>query len=231
MQSNPKCFASLDNSCSIWVVFFHAVLPAASTACRCGPPVVSRLPPESLLTPSPIGNRWETLAAGYCQMEQILITASASSVYSLQASPPPCAPVRHLTCSTLTSSADMSVWYALYCWLQDIYHILAQMGNRRGTGVPCRTVHTSLFSFSSDSGCYVGTWNLLVKRFCVCTSRLNLTGHFPIRTTSFIANVFQCTEPMSNNVLVWMNLPDVGWDASTCRGKKKTLFFLSGCVF
>lgn len=90
-------------------------------------------------------------------MEQILITASASSVYSLPASPPPCAPVRHLTCSALISSADMSIWYALYCWLRDSYHILAQMGSRRPTGVFCRTVHTSLLLPScSDSVCHVG---------------------------------------------------------------------------
>lgn len=61
-------------------------------------------------TPFPIRNRWETFAAGYCQMEQILITTSASSVYSLRNSPPPPAPFCHLMCSTLVSDADVSSW-------------------------------------------------------------------------------------------------------------------------
>lgn len=82
----------------------------------------STFPPFKLLTPFPIGNRWETFAVGYCQMEQILITTSASSVYSLQASPPPLAPLCHLMCSTLVSDADVSFCYASFCWLQDIYH-------------------------------------------------------------------------------------------------------------
>lgn len=82
----------------------------------------STFPPFKLLTPFPMGNRWETFAVGYCQMEQILITMSASSVYSLQASPPPLAPLCHLMCSTLVSDADVSFCYASFCWLQDIYH-------------------------------------------------------------------------------------------------------------
>lgn len=61
-------------------------------------------------TSFPIRNRWETFAAGYCQMEQILITTSASSVYSLRNSPPPPAPFCHLMCSTLVSDADVSSW-------------------------------------------------------------------------------------------------------------------------
>lgn len=95
------------------------VLSAAATRCHCGLFLFSfpfsTFSPFKLLTPFPIGNRWETFAVGYCQMEQILITTSASSVYSLGASPPPFAPLCHLMCSTLVSDADVSLCYASFC--------------------------------------------------------------------------------------------------------------------
>lgn len=120
------CFNSFKNEAWIHTSPPYPALSAAATRCHCGLFVLSfpffHLPPFKLLTPFPIGNRWETFAVGYCQMEQILITTSASSVYSLQASPPPLAPLCHLMCSTLVSDADVSFCYASFCWLQDIYH-------------------------------------------------------------------------------------------------------------
>lgn len=67
----------------------------AAIRCHSGPFILSL---SQLLTNVPIGNRWETFAVGYCQMEQILITMSARSVYSLHASPPPLTPLCHLIC-------------------------------------------------------------------------------------------------------------------------------------
>lgn len=118
---------------------------------------------SKLLTPFPIRNRWETFASGYCQMEQILITTSASSVYSLQASPPPPAPLCHLMCWTLVSDADVSFWYALFCLLRDVYHFLAENGKQ--TWFFCRAAYL----LPCHANCVIAVlWNPCVSALWQC---------------------------------------------------------------
>lgn len=176
------------------------------------------LPHHNPLTPSPIGNRWETLAAGYCQMEQILITASASSVYSLPASPPTCAPVRHLTCSTLISSADMSVWYDFVLLITRYLSYFSPNGKQ-----------TSDWSALQD--CSHQPVNFLFRLWLLC-GNLEFAREVVLHLYSskidvafpYTHNFFECTDPETHDIYVGINFVDVGWEASTCCGKSSVVF-------
>lgn len=126
------------------------MLSAAARRCHCGPliPVFPfSSPPSNLLTPFPIGNRWETFAAGYCQMEQILITTSASSVYSLPASPPPRCTISPFDVFDTCFRCRHVVLICLVLLITGYLSSLAQNGKH--TECLCRAAHSDILPCGS----------------------------------------------------------------------------------